>query len=85
MSGFDLTRFMARGMWGHGGRLGISLHGFGDDWVEMALPYSTDLIGDLDLDVSLVWDRTQKPQTRADGTVPEKDDFRLIFGLAYEF
>ena len=46
MSGFDLTRFMARGMWGHGGRLGISLHGFGDDWVEMALPYSTDLIGD---------------------------------------
>lgn len=46
---------------------------------------STDLIGDLDLDVSLVWDRTQKPQTRADGTVPEKDDYRLIFGLAYEF
>lgn len=46
---------------------------------------STDLIGDLDLDVSLVWDRIQKPQTRADGTVPEKDDYRLIFGISYEF
>ena len=46
---------------------------------------STDLIGDLDLDVSFVWDRTQKPEARADGTVPEKDDYRLILGLAYEF
>lgn len=46
---------------------------------------STDLIGDLDLDVSFVWDRTQKPEPRADGTVPEKDDYRLMVGLAYEF
>ena len=46
---------------------------------------STDLIGDLDLDISLVWDRTQKPQPRSDGSIPEKDDYRLIFGIAYEF
>jgi len=41
----------------------------------------TDLIGNLDLDISFVWDRTQKPQTRADGAAPEKDDYRLIFGI----
>ena len=46
---------------------------------------STDLIGDLDLDVSFVWDRTQKPQQRADGTFPEKDDYWLMVGLEYEF
>jgi uncharacterized protein (TIGR00369 family) len=48
MSGFDLARFMNRGSWGHGGRLGITLHAVGDDWVEMALPYAEDLIGDAD-------------------------------------
>ena len=46
---------------------------------------STGLIGDLDLDVSFVWDRTQKPQARADGSVPEKDDFRLMVGVGFEF
>ena len=46
---------------------------------------STDLIGDLDLDVSFVWDRIQKPEPRADGSVPEKDDYRLMVSLAYEF
>ena len=46
---------------------------------------SSDLIGGLDLDVSFVWDRTQKPQRRADGTLPEKDDFRLLVGVTWEF
>ena len=46
---------------------------------------STDLIGDFDLDVSFVWDRIQDPQPRADGSIPEQDDFRLIIGLGYEF
>lgn len=31
---------------GHGGRLGIRFHARGDDWIELALPYSADLIGD---------------------------------------
>lgn len=46
---------------------------------------STDLTGRLDLDVSFVWDRIQKPQVRADGSVPEKDDYRLMIGLGFEF
>jgi hypothetical protein len=46
---------------------------------------STDLIGDWDLDVSFVWDRTQKPQPREDRSVPEKDDYRLLVGVGFDF
>jgi putative salt-induced outer membrane protein YdiY len=46
---------------------------------------STDLIGDLDLDVSLVWDRTKVPQEAEDGTVPQQDDYQLMVSLSYEF
>jgi len=51
----------------------------------MLTTLSTELIGDLDLDISFVWDRTQKPRQRLDGSIPEKDDFRLMLGLALEF
>ncbi len=46
---------------------------------------STDLIGNFDLDISFIWDRIQKPQQRADGSTPEKDDYRLMIGLGYKF
>jgi hypothetical protein len=46
---------------------------------------STELTGRLNLDVSFIWDRIQKPQVRADGSVPEKDDYRLMLGLGFEF
>ena len=45
----------------------------------------SDLIGDLDLDISFVWDRIQDPQPAEDGTVPQQDDFQLILGIGYEF
>jgi hypothetical protein len=45
----------------------------------------SDLISDLDLDVSFVWDRVEKPEPAADGTVPKKDDYQLIVGISYEF
>ncbi len=51
----------------------------------MVTTLSSDLVQDWDLDVSLVWDRVQNPQERADGTVPEQDDYRLMVGLGYEF
>jgi hypothetical protein len=44
-----------------------------------------DLTSWLDFDVSFVWDRTEDPTSEADGTVPEQDDFYLIFGLGIEF
>ena len=43
------------------------------------------LILSLDLDVSFIWDRTEEPQVAEDGTTPEKDDFRFIVSLGYEF
>ena len=46
---------------------------------------SSDLFGDLDLDISLEWNRTDNPQAAADDTVPEQDDFKFQVGLSYEF
>jgi len=46
---------------------------------------STDLVGDVDLDVSFIWERTENPQERIDTTIPEKDDFRLMLSVGYDF
>jgi hypothetical protein len=45
---------------------------------------STEFIGDMDLDVSFVWDRVQDPQPNSDGSVPKKDDYQLIVGVSYD-
>ena len=44
-----------------------------------------ELIGDLDFNVSWVWDHVQDPRPLEDGSVPKKDDTRLIFGLGWSF
>lgn len=46
---------------------------------------SFDLIGDLDLDVSVIWDRIEKPQLDSNNDLPEQDDYQLIVSLAYDF
>ena len=55
---------------------------------------SFDLIGDLDFDISFVWDRVQDPRPYPDPNdpsdppgeiTPERDDYRLMFGLGYSF
>ena len=46
---------------------------------------STDLVWNLDFDVSFVWDRVQKPPSNAEGETPERDDYRLIIGISYDF
>jgi hypothetical protein len=38
-----------------------------------------------DFDITFVQDRIQKPLPSADGTFPEKDDFRLNFGVSDNF
>jgi len=38
----------------------------------------------LDFDISFVWDRTQNPQVRADGSVPNQDDFQLLLTLGVD-
>ena len=44
----------------------------------------TELTRNLDLDVSLIWDRIQYPTATADGVIPEQDDYKLIFGLGFD-
>ncbi|MEE9367731.1 MAG: DUF481 domain-containing protein [Pontiella sp.] len=51
----------------------------------MLTKLSFDVIKDLDLDVSIIWDRIEKPQAKTDGSVPEQDDYQLIVSLAYDF
>ena len=46
---------------------------------------STDVIKHVDLDVSFIWERTQKPQERIDSSIPEQDDFRLLVSIGYDF
>jgi putative salt-induced outer membrane protein YdiY len=45
----------------------------------------TEITSWLDFDISFVWDRVQEPTANADGTVPEPDDYRLIFSLGIEY
>ena len=45
----------------------------------------TELTDVLDFDISIIWDRTQRPVPKSDGTIPEKDDFKLIFSIAIDF
>jgi len=45
----------------------------------------TELLSWLDFDISFVWDRIQDPTANADGTIPEQDDFRLIFSLGLDY
>lgn len=54
----------------------------------MLATISFDIIGDLDLDVSIIWDHIAEPTPIDDAgviTVPEQDDYQLIVSLAYDF
>lgn len=44
-----------------------------------------ELTGQLDLDVSFVWDRISKPTESTEGTIPSSDDFRIMLGITYEY
>lgn len=46
---------------------------------------SIDIWGNLDFDTTFVWDRNQAPAQRSDGTQPVQNDFRLTFGLGWDF
>ncbi len=44
-----------------------------------------ELIGDLDFNIAWIWDHIRDPRPLEDGTVPEQDDTRLVFGLGWSF
>ena len=51
----------------------------------MIAALETELTSWLDFDISFVWDRTEDPRPEDDGTVPEKDDYYLIFSVGVEY
>lgn len=44
-----------------------------------------DIIGDLDLRASYVWDHISEPTADENGNKPDEDDFQLLFGVGYSF
>jgi hypothetical protein len=46
--------------------------------------FSFEVWGPLDLDVSFVWDRIEKPAADPDGETPKSDDFQLTVGVSLE-
>lgn len=47
--------------------------------------FDIDLIDSLDLQISLIWNRTARPRTNADGTTPKANDFQIVLGVGYDF
>jgi hypothetical protein len=45
---------------------------------------SFDVWGPLDFDVTVVFDRLERPQSNADGSTPKKNDLRLVVGLGLD-
>jgi len=43
------------------------------------------IVGSLDFDISLIWDRIEDPRQNADGSFPEQDELQFVFGLGYSF
>lgn len=52
---------------------------------EVVTTLSSDITGNLDLDLTLVWNHTQEPRRAEDGTLPEQDDYRFSVSVSYEF
>lgn len=46
--------------------------------------FEIEMTSILDFDISFVWDRTQNPQTRSDGSTPKQDDFQLLLTLGVD-
>ena len=51
----------------------------------MIATFESEITGSLDFDISMIWDRINKPATDADGNTPEPDDYRLIVGVTYTY
>ncbi|MDX1335836.1 MAG: DUF481 domain-containing protein, partial [Gammaproteobacteria bacterium] len=47
--------------------------------------FETELLSWLDFDITLVWDYIMDPTASADGTIPESNDYKLIFSLGIEY
>lgn len=48
------------------------------------LGFDIDLVGDLEFSIKATWDHVSQTKADSDGVVPEKDDYKINFGLSYE-
>ena len=46
---------------------------------------SLDIARDFTLDLTLQWNRNENPEREDDGRLPDRDDFRFLIGLGWEF
>lgn len=44
-----------------------------------------EIVGNLDFNIAWIWDRIQDPRPLEDGTTPDQNDYRLVFGLGWDF
>ena len=51
----------------------------------MVNKFSIDITGDMDLDITIQWDRIGNPVPDSNGVTPQKDDFRWSLGLGWNF
>lgn len=51
----------------------------------MIATFENEITSELDLDVSLIWDRINSPTKDEEGIVPESDDIRLVLGVSYSY
>ena len=47
--------------------------------------FETEVTRLLDFDITMIWDRIQAPRPAEDGTVPFRDDYRLVVSLAFDW
>lgn len=47
--------------------------------------FESELIASFDLDVTFIWDHISSPTPDENGVIPLKNDYRLIFGISYEY
>ncbi|MDN3611905.1 DUF481 domain-containing protein [Vibrio ostreicida] len=51
---------------------------------ENDLGFDIDLVTDLDLSIKAIWEHVSQTKAASNGITPEKDDYKLHFGLSYE-
>ncbi|MEN8148446.1 MAG: DUF481 domain-containing protein [Planctomycetota bacterium] len=63
----------------------IGLSDIDDSTQHLGIILSSDLYGDLELDVGFYWDWVGDPVPDEDGNTPEKSDFRITVGVGWDF
>lgn len=69
-------------------------HGYDLNWASNAsggvrhsnnFSIDMELVDDLDFTVKFIWDYMSNPKVGSDGEVPDKNDYKLNFGLTFDF